>query len=50
MWSVKGETFILYHAVDARQPRSKPEDEINTRRVMLVDRLVWQDGWPQIAE
>lgn len=44
-----GETFILYHAVDARRPRSSPDDEINTRRVMLVAPLVWRDGWPVVA-
>jgi arabinan endo-1,5-alpha-L-arabinosidase len=41
--------FILYHAVDAVHPRSRPEDEVNTRRVMLVDRLEWRDGWPAVA-
>ncbi len=46
----EGETFILYHAVDARRPRSKAEDEVNTRRVMLVRRLVWEDGWPRLAD
>ncbi len=45
-----GETLILHHAVDAANPRSRPEDEVNTRRVMLVDRLVWKDGWPAIAD
>lgn len=43
-----GETFILYHAVDAARPRARPEDEVNTRRVMLVDRLAWRDGWPVV--
>lgn len=45
-----GETFILYHAVDEANPRSRPEDEINTRRVMRVGRLVWEDGWPRLAD
>jgi arabinan endo-1,5-alpha-L-arabinosidase len=45
-----GETLILYHAVDAANPRSRPEDEVNTRRVMLVRRLVWDDGWPRLAD
>jgi arabinan endo-1,5-alpha-L-arabinosidase len=45
-----GADWILYHAVDARQPRTRPTDEVNSRRVMLVDRLVWQDGWPRLAE
>lgn len=45
-----GETLILYHAVDAAKPRSRPEDEVNTRRIMLVRRLVWDDGWPRLAD
>jgi arabinan endo-1,5-alpha-L-arabinosidase len=44
----KGRTWILYHAVDARRPRVKPGDETNTRRVMLIDRVEWQNGWPQV--
>ena len=44
-----GNHWTLYHAVDARRTRTKPGDEVNTRRVMLVDRLVWQDGWPRLA-
>jgi arabinan endo-1,5-alpha-L-arabinosidase len=41
--------WILYHGVDRDRPRTKPTDDINTRRVMLLDRLVWRDGWPEIA-
>lgn len=44
----KGDHWILYHAVDSRNPRSKPQDAVNTRRVMLIDRIVWRDGWPQL--
>ena len=43
-----GDFWLLYHAVDRRQSRSKPADEINTRRVMLLDRLVWEKGWPRV--
>ena len=43
-----GVDWMLYHAVDSRRPRSKPGAEINTRRVMLLDRIVWSDGWPRI--
>lgn len=43
-----GTDWILYHAVDSRRPRSKPTDEVNTRRIMLLDRIVWRDGWPRI--
>ena len=42
----RGQLWTLYHAVDARQPRSGAADEVNTRRVMLLDRLVWRNGWP----
>lgn len=44
-----GTDWILYHAVDRRRPRSSPEAEPNTRRVMLLDPLVWREGWPRIA-
>ena len=44
-----GDQWILYHAVDSRRPRSKPTDDVNSRRVMLLDRLVWRDGWPRLA-
>ena len=45
----RGTDWIVYHAVDARQTRTRPEDDPNTRRVMLIDRLVWEDGWPRAA-
>lgn len=43
------DAFIIYHAVDSMRPRSTPQDEVNTRRVMLVAPLVWRDGWPTVA-
>jgi arabinan endo-1,5-alpha-L-arabinosidase len=43
-----GHDWIVYHAVDVRRPREKPTDEENTRRVMLIDRIVWKNGWPSI--
>jgi arabinan endo-1,5-alpha-L-arabinosidase len=45
----RGQDWILYHGVDAAQPRSKPSDDVNSRRVMLMDRLNWVDGWPEVA-
>ena len=45
-----GQDWIVYHAVDSRRPRSKPGDEVNTRRVMLIDPIVWSDGWPSVAD
>ena len=44
-----GQDWIVYHAVDTRRPRTKPGDEVNTRRILLIDRIEWQDGWPRIA-
>jgi arabinan endo-1,5-alpha-L-arabinosidase len=44
----RGEHWLLYHAVDANRPRSKPGEDINSRRVMLLDRLSWANGWPQL--
>ena len=44
-----GTEWFFYHAVDRKQPRSRPTDDVNTRRVMLMDRLVWRDGWPEVA-
>ena len=43
-----GQDWIVYHAVDTRRPREKPTDELNTRRVMLIDRIQWKSGWPII--
>lgn len=43
-----GQHWILYHAVYARRSRDKESDDINSRRVMLVDKLEWVDGWPRI--
>lgn len=44
-----GRDWIVYHAVDARRPRELPKDEVNTRRVMLIDRIHWRNGWPTIG-
>jgi arabinan endo-1,5-alpha-L-arabinosidase len=43
-----GQDWMVYHAVDTRRPRTKPTDDINTRRIMLIDRIAWIDGWPRI--
>jgi arabinan endo-1,5-alpha-L-arabinosidase len=43
-----GRDWMVYHAVDVRRPRTKPTDDVNTRRVMLIDRIVWRGGWPRI--
>jgi arabinan endo-1,5-alpha-L-arabinosidase len=44
----RGRTWMLYHGVDASKPRAKPGDEINTRRVMLLDPIEWRNGWPVV--
>ena len=45
----RGNDWILYHAVDMRRPKERPTDDINTRRVLLVDRIEWRNGWPVVA-
>jgi arabinan endo-1,5-alpha-L-arabinosidase len=45
---VRGRDWVVYHAVDASRPRTKPSDDVNTRRIMLIDRMVWEHGWPTI--
>lgn len=44
-----GADWLVYHAVDTRRSREKPSDDINSRRIMLIDRIVWSDGWPRLA-
>ena len=44
-----GRDWLFYHGVDRGRPRAQPTDEVNTRRVMLMDRLVWRNGWPEVA-
>ena len=50
MTDARGTDWMVYHAVDARRPKTKASDEINTRRIMLIDRIVWVDDWPRIAD
>ncbi len=44
-----GQVWILYHAIDVNRPRQKQEDEINSRRILLMDLLEWHDGWPWVG-
>jgi arabinan endo-1,5-alpha-L-arabinosidase len=39
---------MIYHAVDLRRARTKPKDDLNTRRILLIDPIEWRDGWPRI--
>ncbi len=43
-----GTDWIVYHAIDSRKIREKDSDQPNSRRVMLIDRIEWQHGWPVI--
>jgi arabinan endo-1,5-alpha-L-arabinosidase len=43
-----GTDWIVYHAVDTARPREKPADDLNTRRILLIDRIDWRAGWPVI--
>ncbi|GMA85920.1 hypothetical protein GCM10025868_11700 [Angustibacter aerolatus] len=42
-----GQDWIAYHAIDRGDPYLDGTDGIN-ERPMLLDRLDWVDGWPQV--
>ncbi len=44
-----GQVWMIYHAIDVNRPRQRQEDEINSRRILLIDRIHWRDGWPFIG-
>lgn len=44
-----GQVWIIYHAIDVNRPRQRQEDEINSRRILLIDRIEWRDGWPFVG-
>jgi arabinan endo-1,5-alpha-L-arabinosidase len=44
-----GQDWIAYHAVDVNCLREKPTDDVNTRRIMLLDRIEWRNGWPVVV-
>jgi arabinan endo-1,5-alpha-L-arabinosidase len=44
-----GQFWIVYHAIDVNRPRQTQEDEINSRRILLMDRIEWHDGWPWVG-
>lgn len=44
-----GDLWMVYHAIDVDRPRQRQEDEINSRRVLLIDKIEWRDGWPHIG-
>jgi arabinan endo-1,5-alpha-L-arabinosidase len=44
-----GDTWIVYHAIDVNKPRQRQQDEINSRRILLIDKIDWRDGWPFVG-
>lgn len=45
----KGQDWIVYHASDVHHSRVNLDADINSRRVLLIDRIHWSDdGWPEI--
>jgi arabinan endo-1,5-alpha-L-arabinosidase len=42
-----GEDWTFYHAIDPAKPKN--EDAGGDRRVMLMDRVTYRDGWPVIG-
>lgn len=42
-----GNHWLLYHAVDAHRPRSTADADVNTRRIVLLDKIEWRNGWPR---
>jgi arabinan endo-1,5-alpha-L-arabinosidase len=44
-----GDVWIVYHAIDVNRPRQRQEDEINSRRILLIDKIEWKDGWPYVG-
>ena len=44
-----GQVWMIYHAVDVERPRQRQQDEINSRRVLMIDKIDWRDGWPWIG-
>lgn len=42
-----GIDWIVYHAIDPEHPFQPAIDAV--RRPMLIDRLTWTDGWPELT-
>ena len=45
-----GQDWVAYHAIDVRRPYLSAEisGDRSVRRVMLIDRLEYRDGWPRV--
>ena len=44
-----GEDWIVYHAIDVNRARQTEQCDINSRRVLLIDKIEWRDGWPHVG-
>ena len=44
-----GDLWIVYHAIDVNRPRQTQQDEINSRRILLIDPIEWHEGWPWVG-
>ncbi len=46
-----GQDWLAYHAIDPRQPTFNAIDAEQgySRRIMLLDRLEYRDGWPRLV-
>lgn len=44
-----GQLWIVYHAIDVNRPKQRQEDQENSRRILLIDRVDWDDGWPHVG-
>jgi arabinan endo-1,5-alpha-L-arabinosidase len=42
-----GDDWVVYHAIDSRRPWLF---EGQVRRVMLIDRISYVDGWPVVGD
>jgi arabinan endo-1,5-alpha-L-arabinosidase len=45
-----GKDWIAYHAINVKRPYMAEVigGDRSVRRVMLLDRLTWRDGWPRV--
>lgn len=44
-----GQDWIIYHAIDKNDRWMYPEQEKEDKRVVLIDRIEYKDGWPIVA-
>ncbi|ADU29306.1 family 43 glycosylhydrolase [Evansella cellulosilytica] len=42
-----GQDWIVYHAIDKNDPLLPPGA---TRRPLMIDPLIWEDGWPTVKD